>query len=139
PFNHIQQAFVGYVYGESTAGQSTLYKLGMTGIPIVNVNNNCSTGATALFLARQAIGSGAADCVLALGFEQMVPGSLGVGSFKDRPHPLSRFIDRATALFGHSDVMLTGRFYAGAGEEHMRKYGTSLATFASIRAKASRH
>ena len=49
----------------------------MTGIPIVNVNNNCSTGSTALFLAAQAIRGGLADCALALGFEKMQPGSLG--------------------------------------------------------------
>ena len=70
-YGRIQQAYVGYVYGDSTCGQRALYSVGMTGIPIVNVNNNCSTGSTALFLARQAIESGAAECVLALGFEQM--------------------------------------------------------------------
>ena len=70
-YERVQQAYVGYVYGDSTAGQKALYGVGMTGIPIVNVNNNCSTGSTALFLARQAIESGAVDCVLALGFEQM--------------------------------------------------------------------
>lgn len=73
-YDLVQQAYVGYVYGDSTAGQSALYEVGMSGIPIVNVNNNCSTGSTALFLARQAVASGAADCVLALGFEQMSRG-----------------------------------------------------------------
>jgi sterol carrier protein 2 len=62
----------------------------MTGIPIVNVNNNCSTGSTALFLARQAVASGAADCVLVLGFEQMSPGALG-SVFTDRPARSTRF------------------------------------------------
>ncbi|MBP9907381.1 MAG: lipid-transfer protein, partial [Rhodoferax sp.] len=79
----VQQAFAGYVYGDSTCGQKALYQVGMSGIPVVNVNNNCSTGSTALYLARQAIAAGA-DCVLALGFEQMVPGALG-SVFKDRP------------------------------------------------------
>ena len=51
-YDDIQQAYVGYVYGDSTSGQKALYALGMSGIPIVNVNNNCSTGSTALFLAR---------------------------------------------------------------------------------------
>ena len=60
-YDQVQQAYVGYVYGDSTAGQRALYEVGMTGIPIVNVNNNCSTGSTALFLARQAVSSGAAD------------------------------------------------------------------------------
>ena len=91
----MQQAYVGYVYGDSTAGQCALYGVGMSGIPVINVNNNCSTGSTALFLARQAVASGAADCVLVLGFEHMNPGALGA-VFKDRPSPFDRF-DHATA------------------------------------------
>src|ERR1700727_1331008 len=86
----IEQAFVGYVYGDSTCGQRALYPVGMTGIPIVNVNNNCSTGSSALFLARQAVASGAAECVLALGFEQMQPGAIKA-AFADRPTPFEEF------------------------------------------------
>jgi acetyl-CoA acetyltransferase len=90
----MQQAYVGYVYGDSTAGQRALYGVGMSGIPIFNVNNNCATGSTALFLARQAVASGAADCVLALGFEHMNPGALG-NVFTDRPSPFDP-LDAAT-------------------------------------------
>ena len=93
----VQQAYVGYVYGDSTCGQRALYPVGMTGIPIVNVNNNCSTGSTALFLARQAIESGAADCVMALGFEQMKPGALGA-VFTDRPSAFDDFDAAADKL-----------------------------------------
>ncbi len=57
-YDDVQQAYAGYVYGDSTSGQKALYHVGMTGIPVVNVNNNCSTGSTALFLARQAIEHG---------------------------------------------------------------------------------
>jgi hypothetical protein len=88
-YKAIQQAFVGYVYGDSTCGQRALYPVGMTGIPVLNVNNNCSTGSSALFLARQAVQSGAADCVLALGFEQMQPGAIKA-AFTDRPTPFRR-------------------------------------------------
>ena len=76
-YDLVQQAYVGYVYGDSTSGQAALYPVGLTQIPVINVNNNCSTGSTALFLARQAVESGAVDCALALGFEQMQPGALG--------------------------------------------------------------
>ncbi|MCB0871677.1 MAG: lipid-transfer protein, partial [Solirubrobacterales bacterium] len=79
PFDAIEQAHVGYVYGDSTCGQRAIYELGMTGIPITNVNNNCSTGSTALFLATQSVRGGLADCALALGFEKMQPGSLQGG------------------------------------------------------------
>ena len=137
-YEHIQQAYVGYVYGDSTAGQRALYEVGMTGIPVVNVNNNCSTGSTALFLARQAIASGAAECVLALGFEQMTPGALKT-AFGDRPSPFERFDAAADELVGNAEVPLALRFFGGAGLAHMQQYGTKLETFAKIRAKASRH
>ena len=137
-YDLVQQAYVGYVYGDSTAGQRALYDVGMTGIPIINVNNNCSTGSTALFLARQAVASGAADCVLALGFEHMTPGALGA-TFKDRPNPFDRFDEATRELVGHADIPLTLRYFGGAGLAHMNEFGTRLDTFAKIRAKASRH
>ena len=134
----IQQAYAGYVYGDSTSGQRALYDVAMTGIPIVNVNNNCSTGSTALYLARQAVASGSADCVLALGFEQMEQGAL-VAKYQDRPTPFERFDAETNALVGLPDVPLALRYFGGAGLAHMRKYGTRMETFAKIRAKASRH
>jgi acetyl-CoA acetyltransferase len=136
-YNLVQQAFVGYVYGDSTCGQKALYQVGMSGIPVVNVNNNCATGSTALFLARQAIAAGA-DCVLALGFEQMAPGALG-SVFKDRPSPFDAFDAVTDELVGMPDVPLALRYFGGAGLAHMRRYGTGLDSFAKIRAKASRH
>src|ERR1700683_3919456 len=134
----IQQAYVGYVYGDSTCGQRALYPVGMTGVPIINVNNNCSTGSTALFLARQAIASGAVDCVLAMGFEQMKPGALGAG-FTDRPSPFEEFDALADRLVPMEGIPLALRYFGGAGLAHMKKYGTRLEAFARIRAKASRH
>ena len=133
-----QQAYVGYVFGDSTSGQRALYEVGMTGIPVVNLNNNCSTGSTALFLARQAVASGAVECALALGFEQMRPGALG-SFWDDRPPPLGRFEDLADELLGEKQLPQAIRLFAGAGKEHMQRYGTRLETFAKIRAKASRH
>jgi sterol carrier protein 2 len=137
-YEAIQQAYVGYVYGDSTAGQKAIYPLGMTGIPIVNVNNNCSTGSTALFLARQALASGAVDCVLALGFEQMRPGALGA-IFNDRPSPFADFDEVTDRLVGAEEIPLALRYFGGAGLAHMKKYATKLETFAKVRAKASRH
>lgn len=134
----IQQAYVGYVYGDSTSGQRAIYKIGMTGIPVVNVNNNCSTGSTALFLARQAIASGAVDCVLALGFEQMSSGALA-SVFNDRPSPFDDFDRETDALVGMPELPFALRYFGGAGLSHMKKYGTRLETFAKIRAKASCH
>lgn len=137
-YDMIQQAYVGYVYGDSTSGQRALYQVGMSGIPIINVNNNCSTGSTALYLARQAIESGAVDCVLALGFEQMKPGALGA-VFTDRPSAFEDFDAATDELVDARNIPLALRYFGGAGLSHMKKYGTPLASFAKIRAKASRH
>lgn len=136
-YDQIEQAAVGYVYGDSCAGQRALYGVGMSGIPIFNVNNNCATGSTALFMARQAVASGAAECVLALGFEQMRPGAIGT-IFDDRVSPFAQFDTLCDELVD-VDLPLALRYFGGAGQAHMQRYGTTLADFAKVRAKASRH
>jgi len=137
-YRDVQQAYVGYVYGDSTSGQRALYEVGMTGIPIFNVNNNCSTGSTALFLARQAVESGATECALALGIEQMAPGSLDV-VFKDRPSPMERFLAATDEALGPSDVPLALRLFGAAGLEYQKRFGAKSETFAKISEKARRH
>ncbi len=138
-YARVEQAYVGWVYGDSTAGQAAVYKLGLTGIPIINVNNNCSTGSSALFLARQAVASGMVDCALALGFEQMAPGALGA-VFEDRPSPLAEFLKIADAKFKGADkVPMALRLFGGAGYEYQEKYGARTETFAKVRSKASYH
>ncbi|MBO3275653.1 lipid-transfer protein [Pseudomonas schmalbachii] len=138
-YNLVQQAYVGYVYGDSTCGQAALYEVGMSGIPVVNVNNNCSTGSSALFLARQAVESGAVECAIALGFEQMQPGALKT-QWDDRPGPMGAFVDLTHELAAEAaGLPMALAMFGGAGQEHMQKYGTQMSTFAAIRAKASRH
>jgi acetyl-CoA acetyltransferase len=138
-YSAVQQAYAGYVYGDSTCGQKALYRVGMTGIPVLNVNNNCATGSSALFLARQAVQSGAVDCALAVGFEQMNPGALK-SVWTDRPSALEHANKVVQELVGDADVPSNAiRQFAGAGRAHMQKYGTKMETFAAIRAKASRH
>ena len=137
-YDQVQQVYAGYVYGDSTCGQAAVYRLGMSGIPVINVNNNCSTGSTALCLARQAIEGGVAECVLALGFEQMNPGALGA-VFEDRPNPLEKFIESANEIEGKSKVPVALRLFGGAGMEHQKKYGTRDETFARVSQKARLH
>ncbi len=138
-YDKIQAAYAGYVYGDSTCGQTVLYEVGRTGIPIFNVNNNCSTGSSALLLARTAVELGQFDCALAVGFEQMQSGALR-SHWDDRPQTRARFHHIWETLTADAvGVPRAMRCFAGAGREHMRKYGTRLETFAAIRAKASRH
>lgn len=134
----VQQVYVGYVYGDSTSGQSVVYQAGLTGIPVFNVNNNCSTGSTALFLARQAIASGAADCVVALGFEQMAPGALSE-NFADRPSPLGRYTALADELVDTGKAPMAIKLFGAAGIEYQKKYGMADETFAQVSVKARQH
>ncbi|MEX7469582.1 lipid-transfer protein [Mycobacterium adipatum] len=136
-YREIQEAYVGYVYGESTSGQRAVYELGLTGIPIVNVNNNCSTGSTALYLAARAVRSGLAECALALGFEKMQPGSLG-STYDDREQPMAKHF---LALAEISEVLFPPApwMFGAAGREHMQQYGSTAEHFAKIGYKNHKH
>ncbi|MFF2550052.1 lipid-transfer protein [Nocardia sp. NPDC058058] len=134
----IQQAYAGYVYGDSTCGQAVVYGLGQTGIPVLNVNNNCSTGSSALYLARQAVESGVADAVLAVGFEQMQRGALAMG-YTDRPSPFARFDAVMDQIQERDESPFAAQMFGGAGRQYAEKYGTSPETFAKISVKSRRH
>ena len=137
-YDQIEQAFVGYCYGDSTAGQRAIYGLGLTGIPVVNVNNNCSTGSTALYLARQAVKGGLADCALALGFERMEKGSLGA-KFLDRTNPMDKHVMALIELRPWEEAPPAPQMFGAAGREHMEKYGSKPEHFAWIGWKNHKH
>jgi acetyl-CoA acetyltransferase len=137
-YEDIEQACVGYVYGESTSGQRAVYELGLTGVPVTNVNNNCSTGSTALFMARQLVKGGLADCVLALGFEKMQKGSLGA-TFTDREQPTGRHFLRLFELFEPEASPPAAQMFGMAGLEHMQKYGSTGDHYAWIGWKNHKH
>lgn len=135
----VQQAYVGYVYGDSTSGQAAIYGVGLTGIPVFNLNNNCSTGSSALFLARQAVESGQVECAIALGFEQMQPGALK-GAWDDRPSPMARFAEVMTVHQGYlADAPRAAQFFGGAGLDYMKQHGIRPDTFGRISVKARQH
>ena len=137
-YSMVQQVYVGWVYGDSTSGQAAMYDVGLSGIPIVNVNNNCSTGSSALFLARQAVASGAVECALALGFEQMAAGALTM-AFADRTSPFARFDEAMEPLIERTEAPFAAQMFGGAGRDHMERFGTSAETFAKISVKARKH
>ncbi|XP_030631662.1 sterol carrier protein 2 [Chanos chanos] len=139
PYSAVEQACVGYVYGDSTCGQRAIYhSLGLSGIPIVNVNNNCSTGSTALFMARQLVQGGLADCVLALGFEKMERGSLS-SKYMDRINPMDKHMEVMINRYGMAAAPAAPQMFGNAGREHMEKYGTKPEHFAKIAWKNHKH
>ena len=139
PYDAVQQAYAGYVYGDSTSGQAVVYGVGLTGIPVFNVNNNCASGSSALFLARQAVESGAVECALAVGFEQMVPGALK-GVYEDRPSPLAGFVSAMTDAQGYDAATpRAAQFFGGAARDYMKQHDIRADTFARISVKARQH
>jgi acetyl-CoA acetyltransferase len=137
-YDAVRQAYAGYCYGDSTYGQRAVYGLGLTGIPVVNVNNNCATGSSALWLARQAVAGGAVDCALAIGFEKMERGSLGV-KYTDRTNALDRHLARMEELRAPEDAPFAPQMFGNAGRDHMQRYGSTPEHFAWIGWKNHKH
>lgn len=137
-YKDFEQAFVGYVYGDSTCGQRALYPLGMTGLPIVNVNNNCSTGSSALYLAAKQIQGGLSDCVLALGFEKMQRGSLS-SQFSDRTNPMDKHIETMSEKYEFTASPAAAQLFGNAGRDYIDKYNISPDVLAKIAWKNHKH
>ena len=137
-YKDVEQAYAGYVFGDSTCGQKAVYSVGLTGIPVFNVNNNCSTGSSALFLARQAVEGGAVECALAVGFEQMEKGALA-SKYTDRPNPLEPHVQLMNDQQGVNQAPFAAQMFGGAGREYRWKYDTKRETFAKVAAKARQH
>jgi acetyl-CoA acetyltransferase len=138
-YHEIDRAAVGHVFQPSAAGQRALYEAGITGIPIVNVTNNCATGATALQLAREWVESGLARIAVAVGFEQMTKSAMAGPA--EAP--------RVTTIDHHLAVVEAGpevgpgpaqtRLFAQAALEHMARYGSTPAEIAAVAVKNHEH
>jgi acetyl-CoA acetyltransferase len=137
----VEQVAAGYVFGPSTCGQRAAYELGLTGVPVYNVNNNCATGSTALMMAAQWVAGGLNDCVLALGFEQMKKGALGggmdAGDFA--ASPLARHYTLMAELHGFEPTPPTAQIFGDAAREHMDRYGTTAEQLAMVAVKNHKH
>lgn len=138
-YGKIQQAYASYVFGDSACGQAALYKVGLTGIPVFNVNNNCSSGSSALLLARQAVLSGAVDCALAFGFEEMRPGALGA-VWNDRTSPLMEMEDQLEKIVpGVPAASNAHRLFGSAARAYIEKTGANPDIFAKVAVKTRKH
>jgi len=134
-YEDVQHVGAGWCFGDTTAGQRAVYELGLTGVPVVNVNNACATGSTALMVARNAVAAGMADCALAVGFEKMGK----VNMYSDRAYPLDKHIGAMASRHEGSDALITAQMFGNAGREHMERYGTRPESFARIAVKNHKH
>ncbi|MEU6498532.1 lipid-transfer protein [Streptomyces californicus] len=140
-YDQVEHVPAGYCFQPSTAGQRAVYEMGLTGIPVYNVNNNCATGSTALMLARQFVEGGGSDCVLAVGFEKMTRGALGGGTGGGdlAGSPVARHYGIMAAAHGFEASPPTAQIFGNAAREHMERYGTTPAQLAAVGAKNHRH
>eukprot|EP01006_Ploeotia_vitrea_P009553 TRINITY_DN22728_c0_g1_i1.p1 TRINITY_DN22728_c0_g1~~TRINITY_DN22728_c0_g1_i1.p1 ORF type:complete len:433 (-),score=68.28 TRINITY_DN22728_c0_g1_i1:58-1356(-) len=140
-FSDVQQAVVGYTNTTGTGGgQRAVYSVGMTGIPIYNVNNACATGSSALFLGKQLVEGGTASCVLAVGFEKMNKGPLQITDPAATDSPLHNHLAAMQTKFPlNTQGPLTPQLFANAAKEHMKKYNSTEAQLHKIAVKNHQH
>ena len=125
-WNDVQIAYFGHVYYQGMSlGEVTLRQLGLTGVPIVNVENACSSGSTALWQAYWGIATGIYDMALSFGAEKVPRGPVAVTA-SDGPE----------RLLG-TDHMMAG--YALRTRRYMEEYGASIDAIAQVSVKAHRN
>lgn len=117
----VEATFCGNVYGDTGAGHRIVAQIGLKGIPVVNVENACSSGGSALRLAYQQIAAGIYDVILALGFEKQERGFIPSTSFTMWERQLGMAVQPA--------------HYAMKARRHMAKYGTTVEHLAKVSVK----
>jgi acetyl-CoA acetyltransferase len=138
-YEKVEQGYCGYIFESSCAGQRVLYEVGMTGIPIVNLNNNCATGSTAFYLAASAIKSGQAHCTIALGFDKMKKGPLPM-ELNTLSHPVYKYAEPLINENKYNQKIPSApQLFGAAGKEHMDKYGSKSSHLSKISVKNYSH
>lgn len=149
---YVGNCAAGLVTGqESVRGQVILHAMGVGKIPIINVENACASGSTALFQAGAMVAAGLYDVVLALGVEKLTgpdkarsfaafAGAVDVDELKETMQSLAQAAERSggQAGAGESRSMFMD-IYASAARAHMERYGTTVEQFAMVAAKNSFH
>jgi len=134
----IEQAFATYIYELTGSGQHAIYDVFQSGIPIVNLNNACASGSSGLYLARQLIESGALDCILVVGFDEMPRGAI------DFQFPTEMAGVRVEAVldaggYANSEYGEILRWFGAAGRCYLDTYDATPDIFAKVSVKSRRH
>ena len=122
-YEAVETAYCGHVMQGSTAGQRVLYEIGMTGIPIFNVENACASGTSALRAAALAVGHGIADVALAFGVEVMGRGAIPTGG------------DARLERGAPAGVAPLPALFSAVFRSHSERYGTTLEQLAAVTVK----
>lgn len=119
-------ALGGRLFGASTLGQNVFASLGIDGIPVVNVENACTSGSSALYLARLAIQAGEVDMALAIGSEKMCVPGMGL-------------VDSGSTELDTQLGLVTPASFALRAVRHMHEFGTTPHQLAQVTVKSRRH
>lgn len=122
----VANALAGILFGDTTVGQTILAQCGIRGVPVVNVENACASGSTALWLACNAIAAGEMDCALVLGVEKMCVPNFGL-------------LDSGRTELDTQLGLVTPASFALRAMRHMHDFGTTPAQMAAVVAKSRRH
>ncbi|MDY7036526.1 MAG: thiolase family protein [Thermodesulfobacteriota bacterium] len=120
----IEAAYVGHLRQGVTFGQKVLMGVGQTGLPIVNVEGACSSGAIAFREAYLAVASGLYDFAIAIGCEKQPRGLVQIG------------LDDTDRILGFEPPTV---IHALMARRHMEDYGTTREQFAKVSVKAQRN
>jgi len=133
----------GLVTGqESIRGQVALLDIGLGRVPIINIENACGSGSTALNQAAMMVSAGYYDVVVVVGFEKLYHENKAIsyaalGGAVD-VEERDRFMSGHSAGSGQNRSVFAD-FYGELAREHMVKYGSKLEHFALVTAKNAYH
>jgi len=120
-----QAAFCATAYGGVASGHKVLGALGLTGVPIVDIEAGCASGGAALMLAAGAIRAGQYDTVLVFGIEKMPKGIIRSSFFEPWRE--------------QAGLAATPAYFALRAQRLMRESGVTKEHLASVVVKNRRH
>ncbi|QIB67656.1 thiolase family protein [Kineobactrum salinum] len=123
---YFANALAPVLFGDSSVGQNVTAAAGLDGIPVVNVENACTSGSTAFYLARNAILAGECDVALVLGAEKMCVPGFGL-------------INSGASELDTQLGLVTPASFALRARRHMHEFGTTLEQLAAVTVKSRRH
>ncbi len=151
----VGNAAAGVVTGqECIRGEVVLRGVGMGKLPVINVENACASGSTALNQAAAMVTAGLYDVVLALGVEKLYhldktktfgafSGAVDVESLAEIMAALAKNAEEGGAKEASSGAgtkrSMFMDIYAAVARSHMERYGTTVEQFAGVSAKNSIH
>jgi len=125
PWKEVQAAFCGTMHGGTGAGHRVLARVGMTGIPIVNLETGCAAGSSAFIMAYRTVAAGIADVAIAIGVEKMPRGFMKMTSY-----PQWQTM---------SGLAINTLEFSLRASRHMAEYGTTEEQLAKVSVKSHKN